>query len=136
MVVDLMSSLFKYLGQTAPVKIAPVNAWVRPAKPAKRKKFFISLVLSPLPSFLSLMIAKNTGHEELSSAQDKQRRVTKEVINDEREARRVAEEERRERKRRDRREILSRERDEGRRKKRVARKRESDLGDRERLIAV
>ena len=124
MVIDLMSSLFKYLSQTATVKIAPVNTWVRPAKPAKRKKFLISLVLSPLPSFLSLMIEKNTGHEELSSAQDKRRRVAKEVINDEREARRVAEEERRERKRRDRREIMSRERDEGRRKKRVARKRE------------
>ena len=33
-----MLSLFKYPGQTAPVKIGPVNAWVRPEKPAKREK--------------------------------------------------------------------------------------------------
>ena len=38
MVVYLMLSLFKYPGQTAPVKIGPVNARVRPAKPAKREK--------------------------------------------------------------------------------------------------
>ena len=35
MVVDLMSSLFKYPGQTAPVKIGMVNTRVRPEKPAK-----------------------------------------------------------------------------------------------------
>ena len=33
-----MSSLFKYLSQTAPVKTGPVNARVRPAKPSKREK--------------------------------------------------------------------------------------------------
>ena len=33
-----MPSLFKYPGQTTPIKISPVNAWVRPAKPAKREK--------------------------------------------------------------------------------------------------
>ena len=119
-----MSSFFKYPGQTPPVKTALVKAWVRPAKPAKRKKFSISLVLSPLPSFLSLLISKNTRHKELSSMRDKRRRVAEEVINDEQEARRVVEEERRERKRRHGREIPSHERDEGRKKKRVARERE------------
>ena len=38
MVVDLLSSLFKYPGQTAPVKISLINAQVRPAKPAMREK--------------------------------------------------------------------------------------------------
>ena len=38
MPVDLMPSLFKYPGQTAPVKIGSVNTRVRPAKPAKREK--------------------------------------------------------------------------------------------------
>ena len=33
-----MLSLFKYPGQTAPVKIGPVNERVRPAKPTKREK--------------------------------------------------------------------------------------------------
>ena len=33
-----MSSFFKYPGQTAPIKIGPVNAQVRHAKPAKREK--------------------------------------------------------------------------------------------------
>ena len=28
----------EYTGKTAPVKISPVNAWVRPARPAKREK--------------------------------------------------------------------------------------------------
>ena len=49
------------------------------------------------------------------------RAIIEEMCSDEREARMVAEEERRERKRHDIREILSRERDEGRRKKRVLR---------------
>ena len=52
---------------------------------------------------------KNIGLEELSSAHDKRSRVVEEAINDEPEARRVAEEERRERKRGDGREIPSRE---------------------------
>ena len=80
-----MSSLVKYPSQTAPIKIALVNAQVKPAKLAKRKKCFISLVLSPLPSFLSLLIAKNTWHKELSFVRDKRRRVAEEAINDERE---------------------------------------------------
>ena len=102
----------------------------------KREKFFISLLLSPLPSFLSLLIAKNTEHEELSSTRDKRRMVAEEAINNEREARRVAEEERRERKRRDKREIPLRERDEGRRRKTKEEgcETESNLDDRERLI--
>ena len=33
-----MSSLFKYPGQTAPLKIGLVDAQVRPAKPTKREK--------------------------------------------------------------------------------------------------
>ena len=37
--VDLMSTLFKYPGQTAPVKMGPANARVRPAKRAKREKW-------------------------------------------------------------------------------------------------
>ena len=63
----------------------------------REKKFDVSRSLSS-PFFpLSLLIAKNTRHKELSSAHDKQRRVAKEAINDEGEERRVVEEERRER---------------------------------------
>ena len=36
--IDLIPSLFKYPCQIASVKISPVNARVRPAKPAKREK--------------------------------------------------------------------------------------------------
>ena len=66
-----MSSLFKYPGQTALVKIAPV----KPTKPANRKKFLISFSLN------------------------KRRRVAEEAINDKREARREAEEARKGRER-------------------------------------
>ena len=63
----------------------------------KRERIFVSLSFSLLSIlFLSLLIAKNTGHAELSSARDKRTRVGEEAINDELEARRVVEEERRE----------------------------------------
>ena len=38
MAIDLISSLLKYPSKTAPIKIGPVNAQVRPTKPAKREK--------------------------------------------------------------------------------------------------
>ena len=66
MAIDLMSSLFKHPGQTAPVKIAPVKPRVRPAKPANGKKFSISFSLISLLSSLSLDREEQLD-EELSS---------------------------------------------------------------------
>ena len=94
-----MSSLFKYPGQTAPVKITLVKPRVGPAKPANRKKFSISFSL--IPSFFSLLIAKNTWMKSYPP-RDKRRRVAEEALNDEREARREAEKERKRTKERNR----------------------------------
>ena len=87
-----MSSLFKYLVQIIRSKHGSDLQNLE-----REKNFDLSRSLCS-PFFpLSLLIVKNTKHEELSSARNKRRRVAEEAINDEGEERRVVEEERRER---------------------------------------
>ena len=62
-----MSSLFKYPGQTAPVKIGLVNARVRPVKPAKN-------IISPLSSLSSCLFSLD-GKKQVQRKGEREREL-------------------------------------------------------------